>query len=181
MAPESGSDHPLLLNGFEVELPAEVDVLVVPMVDPADVKVERIDFSGYWFVHWLGGKLYCLRLKAGGPNPSGTPARLHTNEHPWLLRARLDDMIETVFERYAALRHRPFTFLSQRDEIVAAAAKKARLTHPLLADFMILPKFSLHAKVIEPADGEFRVGLLVTLRHALRSECRPSGAGDCGR
>ena len=72
-------------------------------------------------------------------------------------------MIETVFERYAALRHRPFTFLSQRDEIVAAAAKKARLTHPLLADFMILPKFSLHAKVIEPADGESRVGLLVTL------------------
>lgn len=72
-------------------------------------------------------------------------------------------MIETVFERYAALRHRPFTFLSQRDEIVAAAAKKARLTHPLLADFMILPKFSLHAKVIEPADGKSRVGLLVTL------------------
>jgi hypothetical protein len=29
-------------------------------------------------------------------------ARLNVAEHPWLLRARLDDVIELVFEQYAA-------------------------------------------------------------------------------
>jgi hypothetical protein len=163
MTSKPALDRPLLLNGFEVELPAEIDVLVRPMADPTDVKIERERLDGFWFVHWLGGSLYCLRLKAGGPNLSGAPTRLKVNEHPWLLRARIDDVIEIVFDRYTALRHRPFTFLSQRDEIVAEAARKARLTHPLLADFQILPKFSLHAKVIEPAEGGTRLGLFVTL------------------
>ena len=95
------------------------------------------------------------------------PTRLKVNEHPWLLRARIDDVIEIVFDRYTALRHRPFTFLSQRDEIIAEAAKKARLTHPLLADYQILPKFSLHAKVIEPAEGGTRGGPLRDAWHAL--------------
>lgn len=154
---------PLVLNGFHVELPAEIDVIVRPMADAGEVKAERERLAGHWFVHWLGGKLYCLRLKAGGPNVSGQPDRLKVAAHPWLLRARLDDVIATVFEQYPAIRYRPFSFLSRREEIVATAAEDARVQHPLLSGFRILPKFTLNAKVIEPRDGEVRVGLFVTL------------------
>jgi hypothetical protein len=163
MTSKPAPDRPLLLNGFAVELPAELDVIVRPMIDPADVKGERERLAGFWFVHWLSGNIYCLRLKSGGPNLSGVPARLKVNEHPWLLRARIDDVIETIFVRYTALRHRPFTFLSQHDEIIADAAKRAGVSHSLLSDFRIVPKFSLHAKVIEPTDGQTRIGLFVTL------------------
>jgi len=154
---------PLILNGFHVQLPAEIDVIVRPMADAGEVKAERERLAGHWFVHWLGGKLYCLRLKAGGPNMSGQPERLKVAAHPWLLRARLDDVIATVFEQYPAIRYRPFSFLSRREEIVATAAENARIRHPLLSGFRILPKFTLNAKVIEPRDGELRVGLFVTL------------------
>ena len=118
------SDRPLVLNGFEVELPAEIDVIVRPLPDPEQVKAEREHLATHWFVHWFGGELYCLRLKAGGPNIGGRPARLRVAEHPWLLRARLDDVIELVFEQYAAIRLRPFSFLSRRQEIVSTAAAK---------------------------------------------------------
>jgi hypothetical protein len=153
----------LVLNGFDVELPAKVDVIVRPMPEPSDVKPERERLAGHWFVHWFRGELYCLRLRAGGPNIEGRPERLATADHPWLLRARLDDVIATVFDRYPALRLRPFSFLSRRDEIVSAAAKRTRVQHPLLAHFRILPKFTLNAKVIEPHGGASRIGLFVTL------------------
>lgn len=157
------SNRPLVLNGFEVALPAEIDVIVRPLPDPEQVKTERERLATYWFVHWLGGKLYCLRLKGGGPNVIGSPERLKVAEHPWLLRARLDEVIESVFERYAAIRLRPFSFLSRREEIVSTAAAKIRVSHPLLSGFLILPKFTLSAKVIELRDGDSRIGLFVTL------------------
>lgn len=162
----------LLLNGFEVELPAEVAVVVRSMPNPADVKAERERLAGHWFVHWFGGNLFCLRLKPGGPNLAGVPRNVKVHEHPWLFRARLDDVIASVFDRYAALRYRPFTFLAQRDELIATAAKKARLRHSLLTDFKILPKFSLSAKIIEPRDGDIGLGLFVTLgmRHEINAE-----------
>src|SRR5208282_4668261 len=163
MSPNRVSDQSLVLNGFDVKLPTAIDVIVRPMADPRDVKPERERLVGYWFVHWLGGELYCLRLKAGGPNINGRPARLTLAEHPWLLRARLDDVIATVFDRYPALGLRPFSFLSQREEVVATAAEKARVRHPLLSGFRILPKFTLNAKVIEPYEGGVRVGLFITL------------------
>ncbi|NJO32011.1 MAG: hypothetical protein HC869_01615 [Rhodospirillales bacterium] len=178
-------DKPLVLNGFQVELPADIDVIIRPMPDPVEVRAERDRLASYWFVHWLGGELYCLRLRAGGPNLSGRRAQLKVIEHPWLLRARLDDVIATVFKRYPALRLRPFFFLSQREEIVAAAAEKVRVQHPLLSGFRILPKFTLNAKVIEPRDGVSCVGLFVTLgmRYEIAAELsalQHAGVDLCG-
>src|ERR1051326_2072935 len=109
------TDHPIKLNGFEVALPAKVDVILLAMPDSRDVKAERERLADWWFVHWFGGNLYCLRLKAGGPNVEGTPAQLHVPKHPWLLRARLDDAIPALFDQYPIHRERPFVFLSLRD------------------------------------------------------------------
>lgn len=108
----------MLLNGYEIELPPEVEVIVRPLPDPTAVKPERERLAGHWFVHWMGGQLYCLRLKTGGPNISGDRRQIPTHECVWLLRARVDDIIETVFDRYHAHRYRPFTILAQRDEVV---------------------------------------------------------------
>ena len=54
------ANGPLTLNGFDIELPAEFDVVVRAMPSPADVKAERERLGEHWFVHWLGnaGTLY---------------------------------------------------------------------------------------------------------------------------
>lgn len=157
------TSDPKVLNGFEVELPETVDVIIKLIADPGDVKAERERLADYWFVHWHGGKLYCLRLKAGGPNIDGQPAQLNVNEHPWLLRSRLDDAISTVFDRYPVYRHHPFSFLSQREELVTTAAKRADVQHPLLDGFRIVPRFTLSAKIIEPKEGMAQIGIFMTL------------------
>jgi hypothetical protein len=151
----------LLLNGFEIELPSEVEVLVRPMANPADVRPERERLSGYWFVHWWGGNLYGLRLRGGGPNVTGDSRTMPVGECLWLMRARLDDVIASVFERYHALRYRPFTFLAQREEIIGSAAKRANVPNDLLNGFRIFPKFKLHAKVVEARDGDLKLGLFI--------------------
>lgn len=100
-------------NGFEIALPESVSAIVRDVPDPRDVSPERERLSGYWFVHWLGGKLYHLRLRAGGPNVDGQESAIATNQHPWLLRARLEDAISEVFHKYDPQKQRPFRFLAQ--------------------------------------------------------------------
>jgi len=151
----------LLLNGFEIDLPNEVEIVTRPLPDSADVKEERERLTGHWFVHWAGGQLYCMRLRPGGPNVQGDRRSWPQRDCIWLLRARVDDVVESVFERYQALRYRPFTILAQRDEVVRAAATVADVGHPLLDGFTIHPKLTLQAKVLEPRDGDVRLGLFV--------------------
>ena len=157
------TSDPKVLNGFEIELPETVDVIIKSMADAGEVKAERERLADWWFIHWHGGKLYCLRLKAGGPNIDGQPAQLDVHEHPWLLRARLDEAISTVFDRYPAHRHHPFSFLSQREELVATAAQRSDVQHPLLDGFRIVPRFTLNAKIIETKEGMAQIGIFVTL------------------
>jgi hypothetical protein len=158
-----GDDRSLLLNGFAIEFSATLEVLVRPMPDPADVKDERARLADYWFVHWVAGELFCLRLKAGGPNVQGVARTIKSREFPWLLRARLDDIVPAVFGKYSALRTRPFTTLFQHREVIAEASDLARVRHPLLAGFKILPKFALHPKIVEQRDGETVIGIFITI------------------
>jgi hypothetical protein len=94
------------------------------------------------------------------------------NEHPWLLRSRLDDAISTVFDRYPVYRHHPLSFLSQREELVTTAAKRADVQHPLLDGFRIVPRFTLSAKIIEPKEG-----MVVRQAKLARSSRCKSGPG----
>jgi hypothetical protein len=155
--------RPLVTNGFKVDLPETVEVIVRELPDPSEVKAERKRLDGYWFVHWIGGKLYHLRLKAGGPNVDGEPQSLRTSEHPWLLRARLDDAIGVALPKYEPIRERPFTFLAQKTELIKKAAAAANITHSLLDEFKVTPRFALNTKIYEPTDGASNVGLFVTL------------------
>lgn len=155
--------HQLVSNGFEVTLPDQVEVVVRDLPDPSKVKEERTRLTGYWFVHWFDGKLFHLRIKAGGPNVDGEYRSIRTADHPWLLRARLDDALEEALPRYAAVKKRPFTFLAQKDELIDAAAATAGLSHKLLQGFKVIPRFALSPKVYEPVDGATRVGVFVTI------------------
>ncbi|MBI1204955.1 MAG: hypothetical protein GC182_20830 [Rhodopseudomonas sp.] len=155
--------RPLVTNGFAVELPDLIEVLVRDFPDPKEFKAERERLDGYWFIHWVGGKLYHLRLKAGGPNVEGDPKSIRVSEYAWLLRSRLDDAIGAALPKYNPVRQRPFTFLAQRSELIAQASQAAKISHPLLHHFRVTPKFALNSKTYEPSDGASAVGVFVTL------------------
>jgi hypothetical protein len=154
---------PLFTNGFNVSLPETLDVIVRDFPHPVEVKAERQRLQDFWFVHWVGGKLYHLRLKRGGPNVDGEVQTLRVSEHPWLLRARLDDVIGQAVSQYNPIRVRPFTFLAQRAELIETAAAAANVTHPMLGGFKVTPRFVLNAKIYEPTDGTSRLGMFVTV------------------
>ena len=154
---------PLVTNGFEVVLPETVEVLARDFPDGAEVKAERERVSGHWFVHWFAGTLYYLRLKGGGPNVSGRPLTLDTRDHPWLLRSRLEDGVADVFHMYEPLRRRPFTFLARKQDLVAVAAKAAGVEPSLLDGIRVTPRYHVHPKIYELADGHARVGIFVTI------------------
>ena len=150
-------------NGFEIALPESVSAIVRDVPDPRDVSPERERLSGYWFVHWLGGKLYHLRLRAGGPNVDGQESTIATNQHPWLLRARLEDAISEVFHKYDPQKLRPFRFLAQNTELVAEAAESAGMNPRDLAGLTIIPRYELSAKIYEPSNGDIRIGLFLNI------------------
>lgn len=154
---------PLFTNGFEVTLPSEVEVVVRDLPDPSEVKSERERLSGFWFLHWVDGELFHLRLKAGGPNIEGEKLVLQTALHPWLLRARLDDAMEEALPQYAALKRRPFTFIAQKSELIKTAAEKSAVSHKLLSGFRVTPRFSISPKIYEPTDGQTKIGLFVNI------------------
>jgi Piwi domain len=156
--------HSLLTNGFKVAVPDTIDVIVRDFADPSGVKLERERLKGFWFVHWVGGKLYHLRLNSGGPNVDGAVQTLRTSEHPWLIRARLDDVIGDALDRYTPFRVRPFTFLAQKTELLQSAAESAHVAHILLSGFKVTPRFILNAKIYEPIDGASALGVFVNAR-----------------
>ncbi|MCP3385990.1 Piwi domain-containing protein [Bradyrhizobium sp. CCGUVB4N] len=155
--------RPLVTNGFVVETPEIIDFVVRDMPDPGELKAERERLRGFWFVHWVGGKLYHLRLKAGGPNVDGEQRPAPVLKYTWLVRARVDDVIGVALPQYEPIRVRPFTFLAQRAELIQPAAEAARITHPLINEFTVTPRFEVTAKTFEPVDRQSKVGVFVTV------------------
>ena len=154
---------PLVTNGFEVILPDTLEVLVRDFPDGGAVRAERKRVSGHWFVHWFGGTLYYLRLRAGGPDVSGRPATIATRDEPWLLRARLDDCIADIFHMYEPLGLRPFTFLARKRELVAIAAHNADVDPAVLESVRVTPRYRVQPKIYELPDEPPRIAIFVTI------------------
>ena len=157
MAQTTLRPRPLVTNGFIVETPDLIDLIVRDMPSPSDVKTERERLKDFWSVHWAGGKLYHLRLNAGGPNVDGKQLTAPAEQYRWLLRARVDDVIGVALPKYQAIRVRPFTFLAQRTELISPAADAADVDHPLIDQFTVTPRFVLSAKTFELVDGQSRL------------------------
>ncbi len=163
MAQTTRRSRPLVTNGFIVETPDLIDLVVRDMPSPAEVKAERERLQGFWFVHWAGGKLYHLRLSAGGPNVDGQQLSAAASQYGWLLRARIDDVIGVALPKYQAIRRRPFTFLAQRTELIGPAADAVGIDHPLINQFTVIPRFVLSPKTFEPTDGQSKLGVFINV------------------
>jgi hypothetical protein len=163
MAQTTLRSRPLVTNGFIVESPDLIDLIVRDMPSPADVKAERERLQGFWSVHWAGGKLYHLRLSAGGPNVDGQQLSAPVSKYGWLLRRRVDDVVGVALPKYQPIRVRPFTFLAQRTELIGPAADTARIDHPLIDQFTVIPRFVLSAKTFEPVDGQSKLGIFINV------------------
>lgn len=168
----------MLLNGFSVSIPETLEILSRPLLDPGDVKAERVRLAGHWFVHWREGQLFHLRLRPGGPNIDGEARTVSGLEVPGLIRSRLEDVMPAMFAKYDPLRLRPFTFTAQRDDndVFANARKRAGLaSDKRLSGFSIIPRFTIHPKIIEIQKGVVQLGLFVEI--AMRYEVA-SDLGD---
>ncbi|WP_316191041.1 argonaute/piwi family protein [Bradyrhizobium sp. SZCCHNS2096] len=163
MAQTTVHSRPLITNGFIVETAAIIDLVVRDMPSPSDVKAERERLGGFWSVHWVGGKLYHLRLSAGGPNVDGQQLSAPASQYGWLLRSRLDEVVGLALPKYRPIRVRPFTFLAQRTELIGPAADAARVDHPLIGQFSVIPRFVLSAKTFEPVDGQSKLGVFINV------------------
>ncbi|WP_291198188.1 Piwi domain-containing protein [Hyphomonas sp.] len=163
----AGQNNPqaatLFTNGLSVTLPDDVDVILRDFPDGKLVADERDRLRDHWYVHWFEGKLYHLRLRAGGPNVEGEPISLKTRAHPWLLRARLEDAVSEVFAQYEPFRQRPFSFLALKAELVKDACEIAKIDPQILSGITVTPRYELSAKIYELADGDVRIGIFVTI------------------
>jgi hypothetical protein len=164
MAGQNGSQVvTLFTNGLNVTLPDDVDVIVRDFPDGKLVADERARLRDHWFVHWFEGKLYYLRLRAGGPNVEGEPISLNTRSHPWLLRARLEEAVGDVFAQYEPFRLRPFSFLALKTELVKDACEIAKIDPRMLSGITVTPRYELSTKIYEPTDSDVRIGIFVTI------------------
>lgn len=154
---------PIFTNGLSITLPESVDVVVRDFPDGKLVGEERERLNAHWFVHWFEGKLYHLRIRDGGPNIEGESVSLQTQTHPWLLRARLEDAVSDVFSNYEPFRLRPFSFLAMKTELVKEACEIAEIDPRTLSGITVTPRYELSAKIYEPADGDVRIGIFVTV------------------
>lgn len=163
MAYASKRSAGLATNGFRISLPQDIEVIVSDVPDPSGVRDERERLADHWFVHWVGGKLYHLRLQTGGPNIEGERKTLATVDCMWLLRGRVDDIIGLAFSKYSPVRERPFTFLAQRTELIQKAVDQSKIVHELLSSFRATPRFELNVKTYEDERAIPGLGVFVTV------------------
>src|SRR5207302_143607 len=96
-------------------------------------------------------------------NVDGEQLTVPASQYAWLLRSRVDDVIGVALPKYQPIRQRPFTFLAQRTELIEPAAERARVNHPLVNQFSVVPRFVLSPKTFEPVDGQSKLGVFVNV------------------
>ena len=146
----------LILNAFRLNIDAKVVRCQTRSgIDPAEVKGLRGQYGSDWFVHYREGTAYGIPLKPDLA-PFGEDTELQPKSHTALslLSARYNDIAPGSFPAYTALRKRPFTFEGRLQELVEAAATRARCGHPLLQHFTIRPKYAIDCRLLEAMQGD---------------------------
>lgn len=152
----------IFLNGFKVELSSPtVQAYVQDVMESQELRAIRDKLKDSWFLYWRDGTIYGLPRVSQPKQSFGKAVKLDCNEHLWFLAARIADVLPEKFPQYKAFRHRPFTFLGLKEEIVETISSKLKGLPPLISQFKIRPKFELDAKLIELREGELSIGLFV--------------------
>ena len=154
----------MFLNGFHVELSSPTftaKVLDVP--DPADMKRLRSAHDRDWFLHWRDGKAYVLPRVPVPSTSIGEACKLETanHDHLHILTARLNDVLPGKFPWYEAFRRRPYSFLGQKDEIVALVTGDWHGLSSLVKEFKIQPCFELDPRLVEIHKDDTVIGLFM--------------------
>lgn len=133
-----------------------------------------------WILYWREGVLYGVPKTSHSGTSIGSPATLACAEHLPLLASIIDERLPTKFPAYDAFRRRPFSFISRRDKIIAAAASTLRTQPQLLKHFTIRPTFMLEAKIIEPVLEQTEIGLFLTINMKWEVDADPAALQKAG-
>ena len=143
------------------------NVAAVP--NPEDMQSFRAKYDAEWFLYWRNGKLFGIPRV---DHPSGGPGERRElawggdgdHDHLHLLTARLTDRLPDKFPERHVLRQRPFIFVGQKNEIVAAVLAGWRDVPEIVSGFKINPTFELDARIIEVRPNAKRVALCLSVQ-----------------
>lgn len=115
-----------------------------------DLRSVRDTARPHWHLQWERGHVYMVPLTETVTAPAGTASfEFKVGDSLRLLTRLIADALVRRFPTYDPLRQRPFTFLGHRVELMADASRVLGITHPLLTEFRIWPKYALDARIVE--------------------------------
>lgn len=153
----------LRLNGFRLEPSTEsFTAYRAPMPADGDLRELRRQRTNDWILYRKHDELLAVPLH-GAAAPFGEAIELRCEDQLGFLAFLIDEALPRAIPSYPAFKLRPFSFLGQRQEIVAAAIKNVGAAghSPLVAEFFERPKYELASRLVELRDGEPFIGLFV--------------------
>ena len=85
-----------------------------------------------------------------------------------VLRARLRDVLPDLLPQYEPHSRRTFSILAQRVELLSTAARKLRLSNPLLGQLSIRPRIVLDPRIVRIGEADLRLCLVMEVRTSWR-------------
>ncbi|MDJ0799657.1 MAG: Piwi domain-containing protein [Calothrix sp. MO_167.B12] len=153
------------LNGFKIELSAsEFTVYMEEMPHNKGVKPLREKLGEEWFFHWSGGKVYGIPKVPQPKQSFGKPCKVNCSHNLKIIKARINDILPTIFHQYSPLRRDPFTFLAQKKELISSIADELKDLPTLIHKFQITPKLIIEPKIVELRRNEAFIGVFLNIK-----------------
>ncbi|MEG5171997.1 Piwi domain-containing protein [Microcoleus sp. B3-D7] len=153
------------LNGFKVELSAPTFKAYVQNLPNSQQLKSFIELLGdEWFFHWRKGKLYGIPKVTNPQKPFGQMEDFICNEHLQFLSSRINYLLPLIFSSYSPLKHKPFTFLAQKKELISEVISTVNNLPDIISSFKVFPKYILEPKIFEIQNGESGIGLFLRLK-----------------
>jgi hypothetical protein len=127
-----------------------------------DLRELRRQRANDWTLYRKHDELLAVPLH-GAAAPFGEAIEVRCEDQLGFLAFLIDEALPRAIPSYPAFKLRPFSFLGQRLEIVAAAIKNVGAAghSALVAEFFERPKYELASRLVELRDGEPFIGLFV--------------------
>lgn len=160
------SSNVVELNGVHLNLGAShVQVFAQPLSDTADMRALRERLEPEWFLTWRAGVAYGMPRVTSPRASFGTRTLLKCTDHPQIVATIILDALHRKIESKGrrVLGRRPFRYVGEDRNLVAAACGTFVNPPPILKKFKIVGKYELNTKLLEPRDGHTSIGLFMGL------------------
>ena len=157
------SDPTLFLNGFRIELSAErFRAFRWPLPDTGTVGELRAAHPG-WSLWRRGDDVLAVPI-GEDVDPRGEEVELGCREELGFVSYLVNASLPRHIQGYDAYRTRPYTFLAQKQELVAATLHSAGVQRTeLLGGFEIRPRYTLEVRLTELRNDRPFLGLFVDI------------------